>query len=304
MRGPVTVVGGVNTDILAFSDGPLVERDSNPGHVRTSPGGVGRNIAENLARLGVQTRFISAPGAGDDASAIARSCEEVGIEFLAVETPGLPAPRYLAIMDAAGDLALAVSDMRAIDAMTPEEVDAFAAALDDSLIIVLDANLPEDTLLHIADRWGDRPIMLDAVSVAKAPRARGILGRLHTLKANEIEAAALAGTIPGATDAAVDALLIAGVPRVVVTGGVAGALVASGVNRVRFVPPVAEVVNATGAGDAFMAGLVYAELEGFDTTHAAAFASAVAGVTLRSERTVSESMSADIALEKMEEMLS
>ena len=304
MGGSVMVIGGANTDILAFSDRTIVPRDSNPGHIRTSPGGVGRNIAENLARLGAETRFITAPGEGPEADEIVRSCAESGIQLLVVPSSSLPASRYLAIMDERGDLALAVNDMRALDSVTPDAVAAYADLIDESAVIVLDTNVPEATLIYVAERWGDRPIMLDAVSVAKGPRARPILGALHTLKANEIEAAALAGTIAGATDAAVDALLIAGVERIVVTGGIAGALFASGESRLRFVPPPAMVVNATGAGDAFMAGLVYAELEGFDSTHRPAFASAMAALTLVSERTVSEDIDVNRALELMEGMLS
>ncbi|TDB36832.1 MAG: hypothetical protein D9V44_09990 [Actinobacteria bacterium] len=304
MRGPVTVIGGANTDILGFVERPLVPRDSNPGHIRTSPGGVGRNIAENLARLGIATRLVTSLGDGSPGDEIEKSCTEVGIELLPVSTPGCTAPRYMAIMDEAGDLALGINDMRALEAITPDAIAMHATTIDESAIIVLDTNLPAETLEYVAERWGDRPILLDTVSVAKAPRARGLLGRLHTLKTNELEAAALAGTAAGAVDAAVDALLIAGAERIVITGGVAGALFASGVSRVRFVPPPAEVVNATGAGDAYMAGLVYAVLEGFDTTHTAAFASAVASVALGSERTVSETLTEQSVLERMEEMLS
>jgi len=56
------VVGGVNMDIGGQSDGPLVPGDSNPGRVRISLGGVGRNIAHNMALLGLDVRFLTAFG--------------------------------------------------------------------------------------------------------------------------------------------------------------------------------------------------------------------------------------------------
>jgi len=304
MRGPVTVVGGANTDILGFIERALVPNDSNPGHVRTSAGGVGRNIAENLARLDIETRLVTALGEGPDADVLAAGCAELGIDVRPVATQGLAGSRYLAIMDANGDLALAVSDMRALEAVTPTALDANAAALDDAAIIVLDANLPVDTLAYVAGQWSDTPLFLDTVSVAKAPRASGLLGSLHTLKTNELEAAALAGTAPGAVDTAVTALLAAGAPRVIVTGGIAGALIATASERVRFVPPSVSVASATGAGDAYMAGLVYAELAGFDLTHAAAFSSAMAALALASELTVSKQIAEETALDMMEAMLS
>ncbi|KAF0208329.1 MAG: carbohydrate kinase family protein [Actinomycetota bacterium] len=304
MPGPVTVIGGANTDILGFIERSLVQCDSNPGHVRTSAGGVGRNIAENLARLGVVTRLVTALGDGPEADALAAGCANVGIAVHSVPTPGLAGSRYLAIMDNRGDLALAVSDMCALEALTPTALDESASVIDDATLIVLDANIPAETLAHVATRWAGKPIFLDTVSVAKAPRALGLLGALHTVKTNELEAAALAGTAPGAIEAAVDAFLGAGAGRVVITGGIAGALFATAAGRVRFVPPPARVVNATGAGDAYMAGLVYAELAGFDTTHAAAFSSAMAALALASERTVSEEIAEATALEMMETMLS
>ncbi len=304
MRGPVTVIGGANTDILGFVERPFIARDSNPGRVRTSAGGVGRNIAENLARLGVVTRLVTALGEGPEADALASGCAGIGIDVRAVPAAGLPGSRYLALMDENGDLALAVNDMRVLDEVTPAALDAHAAALDDAAAIVLDANLPAETLAHVAARWAGTPLFLDTVSVAKGPRASGLLGALHTLKTNELEAAALASTAPGAVGAAVDALLAAGAPRVVVTGGIAGALFASAEERLRFVPPPVHAVSATGAGDAFMAGLVYAELAGFDTTHAAAFSSAMAAMALMSEATVSEQIAEGAVLEMMEGMLS
>ena len=304
MRGPVTVIGGANTDILGFIERRLVPKDSNPGHVRTSAGGVGRNIAENLARLGITTRLVTALGEGPEADVLAAGCAELGIDVRAVPVKGLAGSRYLAIMDASGDLALAVSDMRALDAVTPAALDVHAAALDDAAVIVLDANLPVETLAHVAGRWSGTSLFLDTVSVAKAPRASGLLGALHTLKTNELEAAALTGTAPGAVDTAVTALLAAGAPRVIVTGGIAGALIATASERVRFVPPPATVLSATGAGDAYMAGLVYAELAGFDLTHTAAFSSAMAAVALASELTVSDTIAEESVLEMMEAMLS
>ena len=58
----IVVVGGVNMDIGAVSAAPLVARDSNPGRVTTSLGGVGRNIAHNLCLLGEQVSMVTVLG--------------------------------------------------------------------------------------------------------------------------------------------------------------------------------------------------------------------------------------------------
>src|ERR1044072_9628730 len=58
----VVVIGGANVDVKVRSLAPLAYRTSNPGHAHTSPGGVARNVAENLARLGTPTHLIAAVG--------------------------------------------------------------------------------------------------------------------------------------------------------------------------------------------------------------------------------------------------
>ena len=58
MNGYIAVVGGVNIDVGGRSFAPLVAGDSNPGVIRTSLGGVGRNIAHNLALLGAVFVFL------------------------------------------------------------------------------------------------------------------------------------------------------------------------------------------------------------------------------------------------------
>jgi len=297
------VVGGANTDIAGFTERPLVERDSNPGHVRVSPGGVGRNIAENLARLGVQTSLVAAFGEGHDARALVEACREAGVRVVEVPAPGVPASRYLAILDEAGDLALAVNDMRATESLTPGALDAHMPLLSGAAAIVLDANLAADTLASLAERFADVPLVLDCVSVPKVSRARSILGALWAVKANVAEARALSGDNGGGPLEAARGCVRAGVARAFVTAGADGVAWVTPEGEGTFVPPVLDVVNATGAGDAFTAGLVYALLEGFDARRAVLFGSAMSRLALGSEQTVSPEVSEKRALETMEMML-
>ena len=79
IRPAAVVVGGANMDIKARSAAPVVAATSNPGHVVRSPGGVGRNVAENLARLGTPTTLVAAVGAdalGDEL--VAATVDEQG----------------------------------------------------------------------------------------------------------------------------------------------------------------------------------------------------------------------------------
>jgi pseudouridine kinase len=299
MSGRVLVIGGANTDIIGFSNARLVAHDSNPGHVRIGHGGVGRNIAENLARLGVDVHLVTAVGDDTVGHGILSACAEVGIDTSStLVVPGAVSSSYVAVMDEQHDLEVAINDMRVLDRLSPGYLDLVATALGVLSLVALDANLPAATLEHAVELWPDSHILLDPVSAPKAPKAAGILGRVSVLKANALEAAILAGIpvdVEAGPGAAVDRLLDLGVARVFVSRGDRGVYCADRDERITVDAPHVEVANTTGAGDAFAAGLAYATLEGMSLKASAGFASAVAGMTLATERTVSDALTPEVA---------
>lgn len=305
--GRVLVIGGSNTDVVGVPDGGFVPRDSNPGHVTLTAGGVGRNVAENLARLGLQVSLVTA--FGDDANGRARreECAALGIDVSrALVTPEIPGPVYLAVLDENGDLAAAVSDMRALEAVGPARL---AAALDDIGAldaVVVDANLRAETLGRALEQVPDVPLFIECVSAAKVGRVNGLLGRAHGIHANVLEAGELCGIrFERSRDGALRAargLVDAGVRAAYVTAGGHGGAWATGDGEGTFRAPAAEVRNATGAGDAFMAGLVMATVNGHGPETVVQFAGACAAITLRSERTVAPELDFDAVLAEMEAM--
>ena len=91
-RSPyVTVVGGMNMDIGGWPSEELVAQDSNPGRVRMSPGGVGRNIAHNMSLMGLDVRLLTAFGDDVYAQKLAAVCGELGIDCLLYTSP---APKF------------------------------------------------------------------------------------------------------------------------------------------------------------------------------------------------------------------
>jgi pseudouridine kinase len=176
-------------------------------------------------------------------------------------------------------------------------------ALSAASLVVLDANLPAQTLAAVADAT-TAPLLLDPVSVAKAPRARGLMSRLAAVKCNAAEAAALldegalwtggsevAGGMAAERAAALHA---AGVGVAIVTDGVLGSAVAAAGVTGHVPAPVVPVVNATGAGDAFTAGVAAALAEGRGPMQAAEFGSELAALALSSEKTVSPAVTPDV----------
>ncbi len=300
-RRSVTVVGGVNVDIGGRPFRPLIPRDSNPGTVRVSLGGVGRNIAHNAALLKIPVRFLTAFGIDSHALAIEASCAELQIDIhRARKVPGISTSTYLYLSDEEGNMVLAVSDMeicRLIDAAYLAEQQDI---LDRAEIVASDTNIPEESVRYLADHVR-APLFFDPVSVAKAGKLRSCLDRIHTLKPNLAEAEALSGVPITDRDSIVragEALLEMGLTRVFISAGADGVYAAEDGHR-GFMPSCpAHPVNATGAGDSFMAGLIYAYLEGMNLRDTAAFAAAAAALTVESEETVNPDLSPDAVWER------
>ncbi len=298
LRSPsyVAVVGGVNMDIGGRSAAPLVARDSNPGKVRMSLGGVGRNIAHNLALLGCDVRLLTAFGDDLYAQKIAASCGELGIDISqALQVRGGSTSTYLFLAGDDGDMALAVSDMEIYDHMTPAWVQGRRALLDNAQVVVVDANLPRETIAWLCENV-KAPVFADPVSTAKAGKLEPVLGRIHTLKPNRIEAQLLSGveiTDEGSLERAAQALLDTGLRRVFISLGEGGVYAADHGGEARLPCFPARAVNSTGAGDAFMAGLVWAYLEGNSLEDTAALAQAAAAIAIEGAETINPAMSAE-----------
>nr|WP_326165646.1 PfkB family carbohydrate kinase [uncultured Oscillibacter sp.] len=289
----VTVVGGVNVDIGGRPSAALVARDSNPGAVLSSLGGVGRNIAHNMALLGLDVRLVTAFGDDLNAQKLAASCAELGIDIS--HSPIIPGGRtstYLFINDERGDMALAVSDMEIYSHLTPQLLSQRRALLDGSQVVVLDTNIPEESIAWLAEECS-APLFADPVSTAKAVKLKPVLGRLHTLKPNRLEAELLSGvpiTDEASLERAADVLLETGLRRVFLSLGADGVFAADHSGRVHLPCLPAELVNATGCGDAFMAAIAWAYLQGTDLAETARAGLAASSIAMESGETINPQM--------------
>ncbi len=289
------VVGGVNMDIGGRSAARLVPADSNPGQVRMSLGGVGRNIAHNLALLGVDVRLLTAFGDDLNAQRIAASCGELGIDISQCLTvPGGATSTYLFIADEAGDMALAINDMAIYDHMTPAFLSSRSRLLQNAQLIVTDTNIPAESIAWLADNIR-LPIFADPVSTVKAEKLRPVLGKLHTLKPNRMEAELLSGvaiTDEASLHRAADALLATGLRRVFISLGGGGVLAADHNGRCHVPCYPGEMVNTTGCGDAGMAAIAWAYLEGTGLEGTARAAMAAGAIAMESRDTINSDLSA------------
>ena len=296
------VAGGVNMDIGGRPVRELVRRDSNPGQVRMSLGGVGRNIAHNMSLLGMDVRLLTAFGDDLYAQKIAASCGELGIDIShALTVPGGVTSTYLFISDQRGDMELAVSDMDIYRHVTPQYLAAQQPLLDNAQLIVLDANLPEEAVAWLAGH-ARVPVFADPVSTAKAEKLRPVLGRLHTLKPNRLEAQLLSGVEIGdeaGLNRAADALLATGLRRVFISLGEDGIFAADHSGRIHVPCLKGNMVNTTGCGDAAMAAIAWAYLEGTDLEGTARAALAAGAIAMESEETINPEMSAQTLRDRL-----
>ena len=290
------VVGGVNMDIGGRAYAPLVAHDSNPGQVRMSLGGVGRNIAHNLCLLGTEVKLLTAFGDDMSAQKLAASCGELGIDIShSLQIPGETTSTYLFIAGPDGDMELAVSDMDIYRHVTPAFLASRSSLLGSAQLIVLDTNIPADSIAWLADNC-KVPLFADPVSTAKAEKLRPVLGKLHTLKPNRIEAELLSGvaiTDEESMNRAADVLLGTGLRRVFISLGGDGVFAADHNRRCHLPCGPVHMVNATGCGDAFMAAIAWAYLEGTDLEGTARAGMAASSIAMESEETINPAMSAE-----------
>ena len=145
--GYIAGIGGANVDIHGKSDKKLIMRDSNPGTLHMSLGGVCRNICENLVRLGSDVKLVTVVGDDENGKGILRGCEEVGIDMSHTRVlPGERSSSYVSLLDDRGDMLLAMSDMHIIKRLDAALVDDNATLLCDADMVICDGTLSAQTV--------------------------------------------------------------------------------------------------------------------------------------------------------------
>lgn len=295
----VVVIGAANMDLRARSTEPFVPHSSNPGTTVLSPGGVGRNVAENIARLGTSVALISVVGddpLGDD---VIDWTTAAGVDCSLVRRRPLRTGTYNALLDANGELVGAVADMAAADEISPLVVEAARDVLAGARLLVLDGNLAPATITHALDLAGTlgRAVVLDPVSVPKAARMAEALGPWRPVRMvtpNRAELAALT-SLPTTTrdelGTAVERLHDVGVEIVWARLGAEGSVISDERGLTKLAAPRTTLVDVTGAGDAMLGAFCHALLEGSDPREAARYGQAAAALTVASAHTVRPDLS-------------
>lgn len=257
MSGPaITVVGSVNLDLVATAATlPAAGETVTGATLARHPGGKGANQALAARRLGAQVRLVARVGAdamADEALALLR---QDGVDLSGcVADPSAPTGVALIAVDAKGENLIVVA---------PGANAGFAAAglgdpVEDALICQLE--LPIATVAQ-AVALAQGFVAVNLAPAAEVPPA--VLERADLIVVNEAEAAFYDGRLHGSRG------------MVAVTLGARGArLYRGGALIAEASPPPVVAIDSTGAGDAFVAALTVALLEGQEPKAALAFACA------------------------------
>ena len=168
------VIGAANMDIAGRPNASLVAGDSNPGKVTMSFGGVGRNVAHNLALLDSDVRLLTAFGEDYRARELKEGCLDCGIDIDAsITVPGASTSTYLFIMDEHGEMQEAINDMQIYEHVTPERIEERLDVIQHAAACVIDTNLTQQTIEFIA-RNVTCPIFCDPVSSIKAQKLKRV----------------------------------------------------------------------------------------------------------------------------------
>jgi pseudouridine kinase len=259
----VTVFGAIALDSRLTALLPLVGGTSNPVKGREAPGGVGRNVAVAMARLGCRVSLASRVGQDAAGTALLTELDGEGIDTQEVgRSCKAPTARYWAVLEPTGELALGLADMAVLDELEPAELEP--AMTLPAVAWFIDANLAEAAIEHLLDHPA-RPalVAVDTVSTAKARRLKGKLAKVDLLFTNTAEAEVLAG------DAEPQRLLAQGAKAVVIGAGAAGLVVADAGGVSRLAALAIQKVDVTGAGDALAAATLAARLAGLELKAAA-----------------------------------
>jgi pseudouridine kinase len=280
----IACIGGAHIDRHGMLKQPLVPATSNPGNVNCTFGGVARNVAENLARLGCEVMLVSLVGDDEAGRSVMAHLASLGVDISTIGVVRRPTASYTAILQPDGELVVGLADMDLYEEITPAMLEPALPRLGECDGWFLDANLPAATLIWLADQRGSRWLAADAVSVPKAQRLSGVLPHIDLLFLNRAQAEVI-----NARRAAAG----------VITGGAAG-VTAWSRDEVRTLSALPAVPrDVTGAGDALIAGTLFGITAGRDLFDAVALGLAAAAITVESVHSVAPHLTAELVYERL-----
>ena len=303
---PIVCIGGANIDRKMRTTSPLQMGTSNPVRVQETFGGVARNVAENLARLGAPTQLLTVVGQDPAGAHLLAALRDCGVDTggcLAVA--GVNSGTYTAVLDDSGEMVLALAHMDVCAQQTPEWLRQCAAQRAAARLVVADLNLPAESVAQLLQdaQTSAAPLVIVAVSEPKMANLPADLSGLNLLILNVGELHARVGrnlNTEADIAAACREVHAQGVRRIIVTRGAQGVLYSeyseysddhdgkdNGGSLSHIPAPVVTVRDVTGAGDSFSAAVCWSLYHAPDDLGLAARRGvALSALTVQAEQSV------------------
>lgn len=296
------LVFGVSVfDICGFTDNNYRCNDSNPGRVRTSFGGVCRNIAECMARIGINTKFISILGDDESGKRMLEHSTLMNYDMSdSLIVKGGHTPTYMAILDDKGEMVSAVVDMKIIDKFTTEFIDSKSEIIENAEYMILDSDRPDIVEYILENFYQKTKFILDPVSAAKSLGIKHLVKYFHTIKPNRYEAEIMCGfKIENDDDLrkAGEHFINLGVENVFITLDEDGIYYNNGKEEGKLKANDVKVVNVTGAGDSFVAGIANGYMNNLSLVDTLKYAISMSSITISTEDTIHSDMCCELVEE-------
>ncbi|MFJ7755559.1 carbohydrate kinase family protein [Peribacillus muralis] len=268
-KSPIICIGGANIDKKLYTKNEIVKKTSNPviGSSRTV-GGVARNIAENLGRLGEEVILLSARGNDSDWLDIYQASSPFMNLDHVIKIDDLSTGSYTAVIDKNGDLSLALADMKVFDYISPALLLKNINILLMAKCIIVDLNCPSETIdfLGIFTAEHQIPLIIIPVSSKKMSALPKKMNAVSWLIVNKDETETYFNVkINDRKDweHSVKMWLGLGVKNVIVTNGSKGIITGVANGEIQHFPSIETpiVADVTGAGDSFCSGVIYSWLQ-------------------------------------------
>jgi pseudouridine kinase len=277
----ILVIGASSMDVVAQSSDAIKYGDSNPGKVALTPGGVARNIAVNLHRLGQEVTFISVFGNDPFSHVIKNELQLIGLKTIEVVHSTQRTPLFVSILHPTGELETAVSDFVAMEECTPNTLQNALHNQEVFDVAVFDANVPLDTISYFIKAYPETLLYIDGVSQAKVTKLASILSHISLCKINKSELSSLLNKKSDDVILAVKELISRGLKQVIVTNGAEPITYNIGrsiYQTVVFEPEIQ--VSTLGCGDALFAGTIYGLIQGKSMHEALNLGKQAAAITM------------------------
>lgn len=279
----ILVIGSMNMDIaVSVEHTPVTGETIRAGNMTCSPGGKGANQAYAIGKLGGQVAMLAAVGQDVEGKMFLNNLNSVGVDVSHVrQVPGVSTGTAWIAVDKNGNNSIIVIP-GANDAVTPEYIDENVKLLENCDIVVLQLEIPMETVLHsarLAKQMGKLVILDPAPAVAEFPAE--LVELADIIKPNESELAILTGLEPELYREGAELLSCWGAKNVLVSLGGAGIYMLTESGESAHLPcRQVEAVDTTAAGDSFVAGVAIGLAKEMTLQDSVALGQQIAAITV------------------------